>query len=72
MLTKEAVVARPRLQLRFQHIASLVPVSEAGAGGASVAQVLVENTAFLKPDRGVVGSVLAIVEFRPRKTCRAW
>ena len=59
VLIEEAVVAGSFFAPRSQHFATLVPVeaSEArvdGASGvASVAQVLVENTAFFKPDRGV-------------------
>ena len=58
VLIEEAVVARSCLELGRQHVATLVPVeaSEARVDGvsgvASVAQVLVETTALLKPDLG--------------------
>jgi arylsulfatase A-like enzyme len=56
---EEAVVAGSCLELRCQHLATLVPVEASEArvdvvsGVASVAQVLVETAAFLKPDRWV-------------------
>ena len=57
VLIEEAVVAGSCLELSFQHLATLVPVEASKtrvngvSGVASVAQVLVETTAFLKPDQ---------------------
>ncbi len=59
VLIEEAIVVRSCFELRRQYVATLVPVEASEArvdsvsGVASVAQVFVETTTFLEPDRRV-------------------